>query len=576
MTYNVEPLRQQGNTRDALTASGFAKVCEHGNWMHTPNNSPLPAHDAGYHNPDRNGIGGYYPDVNGSHGQGDLRFDQFHEKDLTARGYDTDEIIGHLLTTNGDLSMCPHGGVVPNGSGSCSPGSHEPHFMRGVERHMSWSENEDALTDRDSEWRGHYTWNHGNEEDDASGWSRKPRTEHELEQEEPERVAGIKERIGKVMALNNSPRIQNSDYTAQAFSAGEFYDKHDIDYRSPEQASHDGMYGGTHTVIGYHKGTAVGRLTYDSEGHVGGWYIDHRHQKGPVNIKMLAVAHQHLLDLGNPIGMLKSDTTSSNSAAVIRKIDPNSTYLRQDGANSGWNDDNEWDPKYQDDGIHPLLPEHTERRSREEWRDLSETTGLNIHELHAISPDASNRQKADLDRVGDEAADIHEAYKDVVKSRESRALLKLKTDTRDAIPSRIAAFSIPAGYLGDTANLETQMPENVADTIGQPNPHQPVWRRNTFASAGLHTLEEANDLTTTVDQTRRQIATTRFRSSEHQRRNQMDADIRRGANPDEELMKRVSADSSGIWTGEEDTPVQKSPEERARALMGIPRHRREF
>jgi len=597
MPYNIQSLVYGDNRRyafgslearqSAIEATGFAKLCVHGHWMHTPNNAPLPAHNGEYHNPDRNGIGGYYPDVNGSHGQGDLRFDQFHEKDLTGRGYDADEIIRHLLTTNGNLSMCPHGGVVPNGSGSCSPGSHAPQFMRGVERNMSWSENEDALeagTHHGGEWRNHYTWSQSrnevvdeeDEEDDASGWGRKPRSEEELEREEPERVAGIRDRIDKVMALNNSPRLQDSDYTAHAFPAGEFYDKHSIDDRSVEQASHDGMYGGTHTVIGYHKGIAVGRLTYDSEGHVGGWYIDHKHQKGPVSIKMLAAAHQHLLDLGNPIGMLKSDMTSSNSAAVIRKIDPNSTYLRQNGANTGWNDDTEWDPKSHDEGTHPLLPEHTERRSREEWRDLSETTGLNIHELHAISPDSTNRQKVDLDRVGDEAADIHQAYKDVVKTRENQALLKLKTETRDAIPSRIAQFSIPAGYLGDTANLETQMPENVSDTIGQPNPHQPSWRRNTFASAGLDTLADANDLTTTVDQTRRQIATTRFRSSEHQRRLTMDADIRRGANPDEELMKRVSADSSGVWTGEEDTPVQKSPEERARALMGIPRHRRGF
>lgn len=582
MPYNVEPLRQS-HTREALVSTGFVKLCEHGHLIHTPNNAPLPAHSADYHDPNRNGIGGHYPDPNGERGQGNLRFDQFHENDLTGRGYDADEIIGHLLSTNGDASMCPHGGVVNNSSGSCHTGAHTPPFMRGVERNMSYGAQEDALNDplEGHEWRQHHTWSYEtthDHEDDASDWNRYPRTEEELVREEPERVAEIKKRIGKVISLANSPRLQNSDYVAHSFPRGRFYPEHIIDDKTPEQAEHDGMrdlYNGQHTVIGYHKGTAVGRLEYNSSGEVGGWYIDQQHQNSPVNVQMLAEAHQHLLDLGNPIGMLKSDTTSSNSAAVIRKIDPESTYLRRDGADSGWNRDYTWDPKYHDDRVLPHYPEHTERRDRQQWKELSDKTGLNIHELHAISADPTNREKADLNLVGAEAKDIHEGYKGERERAISRGLVKQKQELREQIPSRIAAFSIPAGYLGDTANLETQMPEETAVTIGQTYPHHRNWRGPTADNAGLDTLSEGQDLTTATMTTQRNIVMNRSRSSESKFAYKQDTDIRQGMKPDEELMKRVSEDASGVWTGE-DSPMEKDPAERARALMAVPRHKRPF
>jgi len=575
MPYNVEPLRQ-AQTRDALIATGFVKLCEHGHLIHTPNNSPLPAHNADYHDPDRNGIGGHYPDPNGTHGQGDLRFDQFHEKDLTGRGYDADEIIRHLIATNGDVSMCSHGAVVNNSSGSCHTGAHTPPYMRGVERNMPSRAQDDALTDplEGHEWRQHHTWNWETVDDDDYRNNGYPRTEEELVREEPERVAGIKERIGKVVSLANSPRFQKSDYTAHSFPSGRFYDSHHIDDRSPEQAEDDGLNWGQHTVIGYHKGTAVGRLDYNSKGEVGGWYVDHNHQNGPVSVKMLAAAHQHLLDLGNPIGMLKSDTTSSNSAAVIKKIDPESTYLRLGTADSGWNRDYNWEPRHHDDRILPLLPEHSERRDRYEWKELSEKTGLNIHELHAISSDETNRDKADVTQLGDEAMDIRDAYFQERQRKVSRGQVKVKTNTRDGIAPRIAAFSIPAGYLGDTANLETQMPKETAVTIGQSYPHHSSWQR-TADSAGLDTMEDVNSLSNLTSQTRQQIVTNRSRSSERMFDSQRDADIRRGKNPDEELTQRVSEDASGVWTGDDD-PRDKDPAERARALMATPRHRRPF
>jgi hypothetical protein len=405
-----------------------------------------------------------------------------------------------------------------------------------------------------------------------------PRSEEELVRDEPGRVAEIKKRIGKVISLADSPRIQNSNYAAHSFPRGSFYPEHGIDDRTPEQAEHDGMsdrFYGQHTVIGYHKGTAVGRLDYNSKGEVGGWYIDHKHQNSPVNVQMLAVAHKHLLDLGNPIGLLKSDTTSSNSAAVIRKIDPESTYLRQGGADTGWNRDYTWDPKYHDDRVLPLFPEHTERRDRQQWKELSDTTGLNIHELHAISTDPTNREKADLNLVSAEAKDIHEAYKGDHLRATGRELVKQKKELREQIPSRIAAFSIPAGYLGDTANLETQMPEETAVTIGQTYPHHRNWRGPSADSAGLDTLSEGQDLTTATMTTQRNIVMNRTRSSESKFAHKQDTDIRQGLKPDEELMKRVSEDASGVWTGE-DSPMERDPAERARALMAVPRHRRPF
>jgi hypothetical protein len=569
MPYNVEPLRGTvPNLDTALTATGFAKKCVHGHWMHTPNNAPLPEHNADYHLPVLNGLMNHRPDQMGEHGQENLALEQYHEKDLTGRGYTPSMVANALKNTDGALSLCPHGGLSKSDSGDCE-GAHDIRYMRGVERNLSPRETTQHLIN--NEWFNHPTYTHleghyDDDDEDYSDFNRTPRSEEQLVAEEPERVAGIRERINKVMALTNTPKFQKSDYTAQSFPSGTFYGRYRLDSSSPEQASHDGMYGGVHTVIGYHKGVAVGKLEYNSKGEVNGWYVDHRHQNSPVSVKMLAEAHQHLLELGNPIGMLKSDHTTSNSAAVIRKVDPDSTYLRQPEADRGWNDEVEWNPNHNDDRIHPLFPEHTERRSREEWRDLSETTGLNIHELHAINPDAVNRGKADLHELGDEAASIYHAYNDDDYRSQKQAEMKVRLETRDAIPSRIAAFSIPAGYLGDTANLETQSRRDVAATIGHSNPHPPAWRMNSANHAGLDVLASANDLAHSVDQTRRQINATRFRNSEHQRQLVVDADIRAGENSDEKLAERVGDNSAGVWMGD-DVPTERTAEERARALI---------
>jgi hypothetical protein len=589
MAYDVSHLtdaHDYSNLQSDIERTGFAKVCEHGHYMHTPNNAPLPAHTADYHSADRNGLGGYYPDPNGEEGQSDLRFDQFHEKDLTGRGYLGSDILQHLVRTRGNVSMCPHGAVITNDNGNrCRIGDHIPDYMLGVERNMSSSETVQALQSGNHQggrWSDHPTWTRNNnsyDDDDASGWqsswTNSPRSEQELIDQEPERVERIRERIGKVVALADNPRFANSSYTAHAFPSGSFYPEHRIDDKSPEQAEHEGL-SAYHTVIGYHNGTAVGRLMYNSRGGVSGMYLDHRHQNGPVTIKMLAAAHEHLLSLGNPIGMLHSDSTTSNSAGLIKKIDPESTYLRQPSANTGWNEEYEWNPKYQDDQTHPFFPEHTERRSRQEWKHLSELTGLNINDLHAISPDETNRYKADLSTASNEAVDIHNAYKEQENAKIQRNILKLHKETRAQIPEQIAAFSRPAGYMGDTAALETQMPEAVSDLIGSPHPHVPAWRPR-WNSAGLDTLSAVNSLQDAVNDTARMIRLNRNRSTSTRFEAQRDADIRSGANPDEELMKRVSAGATGVWTGEEDeNPMEKDPAERARALMGIPRHRREF
>jgi hypothetical protein len=91
--------------------------------------------------------------------------------------------------------------------------------MRGVERNMSSSATEEALTDPDSHWRSHHTWNSMSsfEHDNSDGLNHGyPRSEQELVRDEPGRVAEIKQRIGKVVALANSPRLQDSDYVAHS------------------------------------------------------------------------------------------------------------------------------------------------------------------------------------------------------------------------------------------------------------------------------------------------------------------------------------------------------------------------
>jgi len=372
-----------GDVQKEIEASGFAKFCEHGHLMHTPNNAPLPAHTALYHDHD------YLPEFTTPHAPGRV-FWQRHAKDLTARGIGVWDTATFLARNNGHVKMCPHGALV----GSITHGdeafnhdcsvAHTQEGMQGVERNMSHDEIENAV-------RQHLARSQSLDEVDY----RDPRSEKELVDQEPERAQRIRENIAKVVKVADSPRVQNSGYTTKLFKANTMPNPLYGQYWNPVYANSDE---GHHTVIAYHNNKAVGHLTYDETGYVHGMYLDKEHHNGPASLMMLSTAHKHLLQLDNPLGMLKSPHTTGYSAPLIRKVDPDSTYLRSpgNGVGSPRNGGFTYESHELNDRGLPVDLENNEKRSHKEWQELVETTGRNLHSLLAASPDAKNRGMADL------------------------------------------------------------------------------------------------------------------------------------------------------------------------------------
>lgn len=227
------------------------------------------------------------------------------------------------------------------------------------------------------------------------GWhSRYPRNEHELVNEEPERVAGINERIGKIVKMHDA-RVADSPYFIKHAPSGTYYGQH-----------------GNNVQV-YHRNapnTRVGSLTYDDEGKVGSMYIDHRHQGTMAAIQMLVAAHRHLKDtVGNPIGLLRTENTTNQSAGLIKNIDPNSTYLRHDNADEGKNEN--WVDGQSEISNTPLRNDSL-RLTKEDWHIKSEESGRSVADLLAMSYDPKNRYVAyDAGRPSDEAKAIGEKIK---------------------------------------------------------------------------------------------------------------------------------------------------------------------
>jgi hypothetical protein len=151
-----------------------------------------------------------------------------------------------------------------------------------------------------------------------------------------------------------------------------------------------GQYG--HNVQVYHKrdpNTRVGMLTYDDEGVVGSMYIDHRHQNTMAATQMLVAAHRHLKGtVGNPIGLLRTENTSEQSGALIRKIDPESTYLRHDNADSGRH--KHWvDQQFMINNT-PLRNDSLQL-TKDEWQKKSDVSGRSVADLMAMSYDPRAR-----------------------------------------------------------------------------------------------------------------------------------------------------------------------------------------
>ena len=208
-----------------------------------------------------------------------------------------------------------------------------------------------------------YDWDH-----------EEPRDEHELVAQEPERVAGINKRLKSVVEMHDK-RVHDSHYFVRSIPAGTYPNQYD------------------HVVLAYHKNdpeTAIGHLSYNDRGEVGGMFLDRNHVKSLAATQMLVAAHRHLKNtVGQPIGLLRSDQTTIDSANLIKKIDPDSTYLRSENANSGRNP-----AAVQFTGMFGAVPISADSlRPSNADLDRIKNSGYTVNDALAMSYDSENRHQ---------------------------------------------------------------------------------------------------------------------------------------------------------------------------------------
>lgn len=94
-------------------------------------------------------------------------------------------------------------------------------------------------------------------------------------------------------------------------------------------ASYPGQSGYAHHVVVYHKptGKAVGYTTMDDSGEVSMMGVHPDHQGSGAATVLVHGASQVLRDTGHPLGIPSSETTTDDSAKMIRAFNPQSTAL---------------------------------------------------------------------------------------------------------------------------------------------------------------------------------------------------------------------------------------------------------
>ena len=374
---------------------------------------------------------------------------------------------------------------------------------------------------------------HANDWDDWDEYdhdSPTPRTEPELVDSEPNRVAGIRNRLNAVLKMHDS-RVHDSNYFVRQIPGGTYRRQDDDE----------------HVVLAYHKNdpeTAIGHLTYNNQGEVGGMYLDHRHQKGLAAVQMLVAAHRHLKDtIGNPIGLLKSGQTTTDSAGLIRKIDPDSTYLRQPGANSGTSHDTQISHTNFFSGV-PVSP-NSLIRPEHETRELAAKHGYSVSEALAMSYDPENREQARnpwfppegprFQDMSPEVRAVHDrleaAHTGARLFRQQQKVEKAKTELYDRLGQRVAR------HPGDLP-IEGLGPRDLDEPI--------------FHSMDRSGLRRLMDVGTTLPNDARSLR----ENFQAQQRRKIDTEMytTEAAHDNQDLVG-----TAGVWTGDDEIEDKKSP-----------------
>jgi hypothetical protein len=301
--------------------------------------------------------------------------------------------------------------------------------------------------------------------------------------------------------------------------------------------------------------------------------------------QMLVAAHRHLKDtIGNPIGLLRTGNTSEHSAALIRKIDPDSTYLRHEDANSG-RDTSYQDEQYRISNV-PVRNDTLERPVSE-WEELSKKSGQSVYSLMAMSYDPHNRGLArsnyDVQKtkspffnhnhyaesIGNTIEEgQREAEVQTQKDRDAR----LARDSADLLANRVhhVAGDMPANhpienawvtpaYMAqnedkrDFTELQRRYPETAAILLAQPN-LESIYR----------TSQNVNPITSSK---RQRMGVGRVSPEGIKANLELGADV---------------IGTSGVWTGDEaidakstvtpkpTLPLDLNPFERVKRIVGRP------
>ena len=202
----------------------------------------------------------------------------------------------------------------------------------------------------------------------------------------PERTANVAKRADDVQnVLDRRAEKHGEDYETHVFPYGTY----------PEQESN------THTAVTYHKptGEPVSSMSFTSSGYVGSWAAleDHR---GNAALSTGLAAHRYLKSIGHPTGILRANSTTDDSARVIKALDPDSTSLTERWALAKYDaEDTErmHNNTIRESGVPENLRDVHSTPTTEDYARLSDMTGRHPMNFMAISPRVRDRQIAAME-----------------------------------------------------------------------------------------------------------------------------------------------------------------------------------
>lgn len=199
-----------------------------------------------------------------------------------------------------------------------------------------------------------------------------------------ERVAKVAAKAGKAQRNIDA---RGEDYETHVFPKGTYYGQED-----------------SNLAVTYYKptGEMAASMGFNDQGYVYHWASTEGHRHSVAGAASGVAAHNYLKSIGHPTGILHAQTTTDESARVIRSMDPDNTSLLHRSEISSYNEDQAQDmvDRAALMGAPHNISDLQTRPTNEQIARLSDMTGRHPMNFMALSPHKEHRDAAEYSGFG--------------------------------------------------------------------------------------------------------------------------------------------------------------------------------